>query len=52
MRRGRHAQNTFGLILIALGVLIILSMVLPAGFWWLALGVGLVVLGVTWSKRC
>ena len=52
MRKGRPAQGLIGLILVALGILIILWMILPSGFWWLVLGIGLIVLGITWSKRC
>lgn len=52
MRRRRPINNYFGMILIALGVLIILSLVLPSGFWWLVIGISLVVIGLAWSKRC
>ena len=33
------------------GVLIILALVLPAGFWWFALGGALIAAGV-WLLRC
>lgn len=52
MRRRRSVHNNFGMILVALGVLIILWLILPSGFWWLALGIGLVVIGASLSKRC
>ena len=44
MRRGRLGC-VLGIALIVIGVLIILSMLLPSGFWWLILGLGLIVFG-------
>ena len=52
MRGRRPWPNTLGLICVALGVLVILSMVLPSGFWWLLLGIGLIVFGLYLIKRC
>ena len=41
----------FGIFLIVLGVIIILALVLPSGFWWLMLGVVMILLGLQ-LKRC
>ena len=46
MRRRGRVGCIFGGALIVFGVLIILSMLLPSGFWWLILGLGLIVFGV------
>lgn len=35
-----------GVASIIIGVLIILAMLLPSGFWWLALGAALIVVGL------
>jgi len=45
MRRGRLGC-VLGAALIVIGVLIILSMLLPSGFWWLVLGLGLIIFGL------
>jgi len=41
--RGRRSFGALvGLAMIGLGVLILLAMVLPAGFWWVVFGLGLI----------
>ena len=52
VRGKRPPPNIVGMICVMLGVTIILSLVLPTGFWWFMLGAGLIVLGVYWSRRC
>ena len=42
MRGRRPLGALIGLAMIGLGVLILLAMVLPAGFWWFVLGLGLI----------
>ncbi len=52
--RGRNHRGGLGpfcTCLIILGVLIILALVLPSGFWWLMLGVVLIVLGMQLCRR-
>lgn len=51
MRGKRPLPNLIGRIMVILGVLIILSFILPSGFWWFALGVGLIVLGICCSRK-
>ena len=43
MRRGRRCL--WGLVAIILGLIIILSLVLPSAFWWFALAAALIGLG-------
>lgn len=47
MRRG---MKPLGAALIAIGSMIILSMIMPAGFWWFALGAALIAAGL-WLLR-
>lgn len=47
MRRGRGLP---GMVIAGVGAMIILSMLLPAGFWWFALGVALIVVGLRIMK--
>ncbi len=51
MGRRRRPRLLLGVFLIAVGAIIILSMILPAGFWWFILGLGLIALGI-WFLRC
>ncbi len=46
----RHCKLV-GWILIAAGLLVLLSMVLPASFWWFLFGVLLICGGVALKKR-
>lgn len=39
-----------GLIVAGAGVFIILALILPAGFWWFALGVALIAAGIAILK--
>ena len=50
MRRRGKGICVLGAVAIVAGALIILAMLLPAGFWWLALGVALIVAGI-WLLR-
>ncbi len=49
MRRGR--RSIWGAAAILAGVMIILTLILPAEFWWFVLGVALIGYGV-WYCRC
>ena len=50
MRRPCRRPRPFGCAAIAAGVLILLGLILPAGFWWVALAIGLIVFGI-WLLR-
>ena len=49
MRRGKH--SLCGIIAIATGMIIVLSLVLPSQFWWFVLAGCLIAFGV-WLLRC
>ena len=51
MRR-KHCGSIFGYICIVSGLMIILSLVLPSGFWWFLLGASLVGFGIYINGRC
>ena len=46
MRRRGKGGCTLGLVLIAVGILIILGILLPTGFWWFVLAGILIAIGV------
>lgn len=45
VRRRGKGGGVLGIAAIVIGVLIILAMLLPSGFWWLVLGAALIVAG-------
>lgn len=52
--RGRKRPGGIGplsTLLIIFGILIILALVLPSGFWWLMLGVVMILLGLQLCRR-
>lgn len=49
LRKGK--SMLLGLVAILAGLFILLALVLPKEFWWFALGVGLIGLGL-WYIRC
>ena len=51
MFRRRGIGFWIGIACMDTGVVIILALVLPAGFWWCALGGALIAAGV-WLLRC
>ena len=51
MFRRRGICFWIGIACVVTGVFIILALVLPAGFWWFALGGALIAAGV-WLLRC
>ena len=51
MRRGCRRGNALAYVLICIGGIILLSMVLPAGFWWFLLGVGFLGAGIALLRR-
>ena len=50
MRKGR--RNICAIIAIILGVLIIISQILPNQFWWLMLAFSLIGFGIWRIRRC
>ena len=51
-KRWKSGGHTVGSIAIAAGVLIILAIVLPAGFWWFAAAVVLIIGGIQLIRHC
>jgi len=50
--RGRNSLGRIaGALLIAAGILLIFALILPAGFWWFMLGLGLIALGIYCIRR-
>lgn len=52
MRRKHCRGSVVGYAAIAVGSLILLSLVLPPGFWWFAIGAGLVGAGLWLNNHC
>jgi len=52
MRGYRRKPDGLGCVAIGLGIVILLALILPSGFWWFALGVALIVFGVIACIRC
>ncbi len=52
MRRRHERGNVIGYAAIGIGVLILLSLILPRGFWWFALGAALIAFGIWANNRC
>lgn len=51
MRKCNNGRNA-GWIAIAAGIIIILALVLPSGFWWFAAAIALIVGGIKFLHRC
>lgn len=51
MRRNQRTSQMCGRIAIVAGLLVLLSRILPAGFWWIMLGVSLISAGM-YMKHC
>jgi hypothetical protein len=51
MRKKGKGNGTIGCLAVILGIIIILIMVLPAGFWWFALA-GALIIGGLFFLRC
>lgn len=51
MRRCRGKKGKLGLIVLLLGLIVILALLLPPGFWLLLLGIGLVAAGILLLKK-
>ena len=51
MRR-KHCGSLLGNICIVVGIMIVLALILPSGFWWLLLGAGLIGFGIYLDRHC
>ena len=51
MGRRRQQGNILGYALIVVGALILFSQILPPGFWWFAVGAGLIAAGLWVNNR-
>ncbi len=51
MRR-KNNMSAAGCVCIFIGLFIILSLILPSGFWWFILGACLIGLGIYLNRRC
>lgn len=51
MRR-KHCGNLFGIICIIAGLMIVLSLILPTGFWWFLIGASLIGFGIYLNRSC
>ncbi len=51
MRRKQRWGQLWGRITIVAGLLVLLSQILPVGFWWFVLGIALISVGI-YMKRC
>ena len=51
MRRRRSKGYGIGKLFIIVGLIILLSMILPVKFWWFMLGVSLISFGI-WYNSC
>lgn len=49
--KGSGSIGVVSTVLIIFGIMIILALVLPSGFWWLMLGVVLILLGLQILRR-
>ena len=52
MRRSRCRGSLWGCVSILAGVMILLALILPAVFWWFAIGSGLIGFGLFLNNRC
>jgi len=52
MFRPGRKKSIWGYVAITAGLIIILSMILPAGFWWFLLGASLIGVGLYLNRRC
>ncbi|MCQ2438242.1 MAG: hypothetical protein MJ074_00580 [Oscillospiraceae bacterium] len=52
MRKKQRTVQMVGRIAIAAGLLVLLSRILPAGFWWIMLGIALISVGLCLKHWC
>lgn len=48
----KYRRKEHGLVIIATGIGILLVFILPPWGWMIACGIGLIMLGVYWFRRC
>ena len=52
MKRKKGPLGTVGCLVVLAGVLILLSLVLPSGFWWFVLAMVLIGVGIGILRSC
>ena len=52
MRRCRRGPPAIGWIAVFAGIIVLLALILPSGFWWFALGVALIAAGIWLLRSC
>ena len=52
MRRNKKRVNAVAWVAITAGLIVLLSMILPDGFWWFMLGVALITAGLCINRWC
>ena len=52
MRRGNRRKTPVGWIIVTVGIIVLLSQILPAGFWWFLLGACLIGVGICINRNC
>ena len=52
MRKRQKSTRIIGWAAITAGIVVLLSMILPAGFWWFMLGVALISAGICVNRWC
>ena len=50
--RRRRRGPAVGWLVILAGIVILLALILPAGFWWFALGAALIIAGIWLLRSC
>lgn len=51
MRRRGPKGALLGLVMVLLGAMILAAMLLPPGFWWFFIGLGLLICGFSCCRR-
>ncbi len=52
MRRNQKRVAIYGRICIAAGLMVLMSRFVPAGFWWIMLGISLISVGLYMKHWC
>lgn len=48
----RWRTSSWGCLAIIAGIVIMLSLIMPTGFWWFILAIALIVFGIFFMKSC
>ena len=52
MRKRHSGGGLVGLVMLLVGIIIIMALILPTGFWWFILGAVLIALGILFFRNC